>query len=125
MPNFLLIMLGGAIGAASRYQLARLATERLGPAFPWGTLIVNLSGGFLMGLLAGLVVRDGPSAQPLLLFLGVGLLGGFTTFSGFSIEAVQMIQRGEMMLAGTYALASVIGSVMLLFVGLWVARVAA
>lgn len=125
MPNLLLIMLGGAIGAASRYHLARVATEQLGQAFPWGTFIVNLSGGFLMGVLAEVILRDGPSAQPLLLFLGVGLLGGFTTFSGFSFEAVQMIQRGDMMLAATYALSSVVGSVMLLFAGLWVARAVA
>ena len=74
MPNLLLIMLGGAIGAAFRYHVARVALEQLGPVFPWGTFIVNLVGGFLMGVLAGLVVRDGPGAEPLLLFLGEGRL---------------------------------------------------
>lgn len=125
MPNLLLIMLGGAIGAASRYYVARLALEQLGAAFPWGTFIVNLGGGFLMGLLAGVIVRDGPGAEPLLLFLGVGVLGGFTTFSGFSLEAVQLIQRGELLLAGTYAVSSVVGSVVMLVAGLWLARVIA
>lgn len=125
MPNLLLIMLGGAIGAAFRYHVARVALEQLGPVFPWGTFIVNLVGGFLMGLLAGVVVRDGPGAEPLLLFLGVGVLGGFTTFSGFSFEAVQMIQRGELLLAGAYATSSVVGSVMMLFAGLWLAKAVA
>ena len=126
MPALVLIMAGGALGAASRYYLSRLALAALGPAFPWGTWIVNLSGSLLMGLLAGYLLRHGPdSNEPLLLFLGVGVLGGFTTFSGFSLEMVQMLERGSLGLAAAYALASVIGSVVLLAVGLWLVRAVA
>ncbi|HEY9553040.1 fluoride efflux transporter FluC [Allosphingosinicella sp.] len=125
MPNLLLVMAGGAIGAAFRYQLSRAALQQLGPAFPWGTWIVNLLGSLLLGLLAGIVMRHGPSDEPLLLFLGVGVLGGFTTFSGFSLEMVQMLGRGEIMLAAAYAGSSVAGSLMLLVVGLWLARAVA
>src|SRR3546814_16846498 len=119
MPNLLLVMAGGAIGAAFRYQLSRAALQQLGPAFPWGTWIVNLLGSLLLGLLAGIVMRHGPSDEPLLLFLGVGVLGGFPTFSGFSLEMVQMLGRGEIMLAAAYAGSSVAGSLLLLFGGLW------
>lgn len=125
MPNLLLVMAGGAIGAGFRWHLSRIALQLLGPAFPWGTWIVNLSGSLLLGLLAGVVVRHGPSGEPLLLFLGVGVLGGFTTFSGFSLEMVQMLERGNALLAAAYAVSSVAGSVMLLIVGLWLARAAA
>ena len=125
MPNFVLVMLGGAIGAGFRYHLSRVAMAQLGPVFPWGTWIANLLGGLLMGLLAGIVLRHGRIDEPLLLFLGVGVLGGFTTFSAFSLEAAQMIQRGEIATAAAYAVSSVAGSIMLLFVGLWLARAAA
>lgn len=125
MPNLLLVMAGGAIGAGFRWHLSRIALQLLGPAFPWGTWIVNLLGSLLLGLLAGVVVRHGPSGEPLLLFLGVGVLGGFTTFSGFSLEMVQMLERGNALLAVAYAVSSIAGSVMLLIVGLWLARAAA
>ena len=126
MPALVLIMAGGAVGAASRYYLSKLALAALGPAFPWGTWIVNLSGSLLMGLLAGFVLRHGPASnEPLLLFLGVGVLGGFTTFSGFSLEMVQMLERGSLALATAYAVSSVVASVVLLAAGLWLARAAA
>lgn len=125
MPGFLLIMAGGALGAAARYYLSALALDWLGPAFPWGTWLVNLSGSLGMGLLAGFALRLGPALdERLLLFLGVGLLGGFTTFSGFSLEMVQMLERGSQWLAAGYALSSVVGSVALLMLGLWLARAA-
>ena len=122
MPNLLLIMLGGALGAGLRYHVSRLVLHLLGPAFPWGTWIINLGGSLLMGLLAGIVLRQGAPGEPLLLFAGVGLLGGFTTFSGFSLEMVQMLQRGDAVLATAYAVSSVAGSVMLLILGLWLAK---
>jgi fluoride exporter len=122
MPNLLLIMLGGALGAGLRYHVGRLALHLLGPAFPWGTWLINLGGSLLMGLLVGIVLRQGAPGEPLLLFAGVGLLGGFTTFSGFSLEMVQMLQRGEVVLATAYAVSSVAGSVMLLILGLWLAK---
>lgn len=122
MPNLLLVMIGGAIGAGFRYHLSRVALAQLGTDFPWGTWIANLLGGLLMGVLAGIALRDGPVANPLMLFLGVGVLGGFTTFSAFSLEAVIMVQRGQLALAGAYAVSSVAGSMMLLFIGLYATK---
>ncbi len=122
MPNLILVMIGGAIGAGFRYHLSRVALAQLGTDFPWGTWIANLLGGLLMGVLAGIALRDGPVANPLMLFLGVGVLGGFTTFSAFSLEAVIMVQRGQLALAGAYAVSSVAGSMMLLFIGLYATK---
>ena len=125
MPNLLLVMIGGAIGAGFRYHISRVAVEQLGSVFPWGTWIVNLLGGLLIGVLAGIVTRGGRLDEPLLLFLGVGVLGGFTTFSAFSLETAHMIERGELLVAGAYAVSSVAGSLVMLFIGLWAARAAA
>jgi CrcB protein len=122
MPNLLLVMLGGAIGAAFRYQVGRAALGAMGPGFPWGTLVVNLLGGLLMGVLAGIVISDGPADRPLWMFLGVGVLGGFTTFSAFSLDAFALLERGEFAIASAYVVASVAGSVMLLIAGLWLVR---
>jgi fluoride exporter len=126
MPALILIMAGGAVGAASRYYLSKLALAAFGLGFPWGTWIVNLSGSLLLGLLAGYVLRHAPgSKESLLLFLGVGVLGGFTTFSGFSLEMVQMLERGSVALGAVYAISSVVGSVALLAAGLWLAKAVA
>jgi len=116
-------MLGGAIGAGFRFHLSRIAMLHLGAGFPYGTLLVNLLGGLLMGILAGVVTRDGVVDQPLFLFLGTGVLGGFTTFSAFSLEIFGMIQRGDPVTAASYAVASVAGAVMLLIAGFLLARV--
>ena len=124
MPNLLLVMLGGAIGAGLRHEAGRLALARFGPGFPWGTLFVNLIGGALIGLLAGWFARAGAN-EGMRLFLAVGVLGGFTTFSAFSLEAGSMIQRGELAATAFYVCASVIGSVALFFAGLWLMRAAA
>lgn len=117
-------MLGGAVGAGLRFGLSLWALQATGGGFPWGTLAVNLVGGLLMGLLAGAVAREG-AGVPVHLLIGTGILGGFTTFSAFSLEAASMIERGQIGLALLYALASVIGSVLLLFAGLWLGRAAA
>jgi fluoride exporter len=119
--NFLLVMIGGALGSAGRYGVGLLTGRALGPDYPWGTLAVNLIGGFLMGVLAGALARTGGSEHTRLLF-GVGVLGGFTTFSAFSLDAVTMIERGDWGMAITYALISVIGSVLALFGGLYLVR---
>jgi CrcB protein len=117
-------MVGGAIGAGFRYQIGAAALRNLGPAFPWGTWIINLLGGLLMGVLAGLLVKQFSPAEgePLRLLIGVGVLGGFTTFSAFSLETANMLIRGQVMLAVAYAVSSVAGSVMLIFVGLFATR---
>lgn len=125
MPALLLVMLGGAIGSGFRYHLSRVAMLHLGTGFPFGTFIANLLGGLLMGVLAGVLTRDGPMDQPLFLFLGTGALGGFTTFSAFSLETFGMLQRGQAVMAAAYAVASVCGAVMFLIVGYTVARIGA
>ena len=123
MPNLIPVMIGGAIGAALRYEVGRVALHRIGVGFPWGTLIINLVGGLLMGVLAGWMFTRNPPDQNLWLFVGVGLLGGFTTFSAFSFDVFSMLERGQMAIAATYAGVSVVGSVALLFAGFWLARV--
>ena len=125
MPPLLLVMFGGAIGAGFRYHIGTVALRNLGLAFPFGTWIVNLLGGLLMGLLAGIVGRAPVDGEPLRLFLGVGVLGGFTTFSAFSLESFNMLSRGEYIMASAYAVSSVAGSVLMLFLGLALSRLIA
>lgn len=127
MTKILLVMTGGAVGAGLRYLCGRLAGHMApGAVWPWGTFAVNLIGGFAMGALAGWLARGNAGAgESLRLLLAVGLLGGFTTFSAFSLETLLMIERGQIGLAVAYALASVAGSVGALALGLFAARVAA
>jgi len=125
MPSLLLVMLGGAFGAGARHLVGRGTLAAFGPNYPWGTLGVNLIGGLLMGLLAGGLVKFGTSGEPWRLLLGVGVLGGFTTFSAFSLDAMLMLERGDWVTALGYILASVIGSLVALAIGLQLARVAA
>jgi fluoride exporter len=125
MPPLLLVMIGGALGAGFRYHIARVALLQLGPAFPWGTWLVNLLGGFLMGVLAGTLARFSEGGESLRLFLGVGVLGGFTTFSAFTLEAYNMLARGEWVIAAAYAVSSVTGSIVALILGLAMVRIVA
>ncbi|MFV0625614.1 fluoride efflux transporter CrcB [Sphingomonas sp. ac-8] len=128
MNHLLLVMLGGALGAGLRHLFGRGTLALLGPNWPWGTLGVNLLGGFAMGLLVAALGRgvfDGLGGENARLLLGVGVLGGFTTFSAFSLDAVLMIERGELGGAALYVAASVLGSLVALFVGLSVARASA
>ena len=124
MPSLLYVMLGGAVGAGFRYQISAIALRNLGPGFPWGTWINNLLGGLLMGILAGVLAKQFTPGQgePLRLLMGVGVLGGFTTFSAFSLEAANMLLRGQVLLATVYAVSSVAGSIMFLFAGLFLTR---
>ena len=124
------VAVGGAFGAALRYHLGRGMTVWLGPApmaaFPFATLAVNTIGSVLMGLLAGwLVARGAGDGEQMRLLLGVGLLGGFTTFSAFSLELVLLIQRGQLAIAALYALLSIALGVFGLFAGLTMMRAAA
>jgi fluoride exporter len=121
LQSSLLVALGGGLGAWLRFAAGRLIGAG---AFPWATLGVNLLGSFAMGLLAGWLARDGNHAEGWRLLLGVGLLGGFTTFSAFSMEMAQLIQRGALASAGLYAAASVLGGIAGLFAGLAAIRAA-
>lgn len=125
MVPLLLVMAGGAIGAASRFATARALLAITGPGWPWGTLAVNLVGGFGMGLLAGGLLRAGGGGEWLRLFAGVGVLGGFTTFSAFSLDAALMMERGAVVAAAGYVALSVAGSIAALFAGLALMRIAA
>lgn len=122
------VALGGGAGAVLRYQLGRAMTHWLGPntitAFPWATLTVNVIGSLAMGLLAGFLARHGHGGDHWRLLLGVGLLGGFTTFSAFSLELMLLIERGQPALALTYAAVSVLAGLTALYLGLIVMRVA-
>lgn len=122
MNATLLVMAGGAVGAAGRYHVGRLVFHLSGPGFPYGTLVANIVGGLLMGILAGILARSNVVGEPWRLLLGVGLLGGFTTFSAFSLEVLNMIERGNWGVALGYALISVMGSVLALFAGLLAVR---
>lgn len=116
--SYLLVFIGAGIGGALRHGVNRLSLAWFGPGFPWGTLSVNLAGGLLVGVAAGLLAEKISGMQELRLFLTTGLLGGFTTFSAFSLEVALMWQRGDYGLALAYGLASVIVSVGAVFAGL-------
>lgn len=123
------VALGGAAGAVLRYQLGRGMTRVLGPqsmtAFPWATLTANVVGSLAMGILAGFLARHGTGGEQWRLLLGVGLLGGFTTFSSFSLELMLLIERGQPAMALSYALVSVLAGLAGLYVGLILMRIAA
>ena len=122
MYSLFLVMAGGAVGSGARFLTGRALLSLLGPEYPWGTLTVNLFGGFLMGALVGTLARLSVPGENWRLLLAVGVLGGFTTFSAFSLDTVTMIERGDMLPAALYVLVSVIGSCVALFAGLSVAR---
>lgn len=120
--HWLLVFVGGGLGAAARHGINRAGLALLGPGFPWWTLAVNVIGSFLIGLLAGLfgAMETGHSLR---LFLVTGVLGGFTTFSAFSLDALTLWERGAPMQAGLYVLASVVLSLLAAAVGLLLTRV--
>ncbi|MBN8839357.1 MAG: fluoride efflux transporter CrcB [Sphingomonadales bacterium] len=123
MQNLLIVMLGGAFGSGARHLTGRVMLGWLGPNWPWGTLTVNLVGGLLMGLLVGSLARFSTGGgEGWRLLLGVGVLGGYTTFSSFSLEVVTMIERGLWTGAFGYVLLSVTGAVVALFAGLMTMR---
>lgn len=107
MMHVLLVALGGAAGSVARYGIGFAAARLLGLGFPWGTLIVNAVGGVLMGVLAA---RVGPEQESVRLALGVGVLGGFTTFSAFSLETVRLLET-QWLLAALYVMASLVLSI--------------
>ena len=128
----LLVALGGGLGAALRFQAGRFigALAGINAAFPWATFAINFAGSLAMGLLAGWLAKAGTGGaatggEAWRLLLGVGVLGGFTTFSAFSLEMALMIEKGLLALAAGYAVLSVAMGVVGLFTGLALMRSAA
>lgn len=123
MNGFLLVALGGAVGASLRYGVGLTAARLLPQSWPWSTFLVNTLGSFAMGLAVGMLalkpVEGGPHLR---LFLATGVLGGFTTFSAFSLELTEMIDDGAIVKSAGYAGASVLIGVLALMIGLWLAR---
>ncbi|ALG89185.1 MULTISPECIES: fluoride efflux transporter CrcB [Actibacterium] len=114
------VALGGALGATCRYLTGIAATRVMGHGFPWGTLAVNIAGSFLMGaLVVVLAEKGGTRFAP---FLMTGLLGGFTTFSAFSLDAITLFERGPHGIAAGYVGASVVLSLLAISLGLMAAR---
>lgn len=123
MQTLLLVAAGGATGAVARYLLGVQAMRSLGGGWPYGTLAANVLGGLLMGVLIGvLALRGGADQERWRLLLGVGVLGGFTTFSAYSLEVVLMIERRAYGQAALYSVGSVVLSVAALFAGLILMR---
>jgi CrcB protein len=124
MKAYLIIFLGAGIGGAFRHAVNVGCARVCGTALPWSTLTVNIVGSFIMGAIVGwLAFKAGEGwSQPLRLFLTTGVLGGFTTFSAFSLDAVLIWERGQLGLAGAYVAASVLLSIAGLVVGLAAVR---
>jgi CrcB protein len=124
MKAYFLVFIGAGIGGALRHGVNVGCARMCGTAFPWGTLTVNVAGSFIMGVLtAWLAFKAGESwGQPLRLFLTTGILGGFTTFSAFSLDAVMLWERGQVGLAAAYVGASVLLSIAGLVAGLGLIR---
>jgi len=122
MNALALVFIGGGLGAVSRH-LTGLAVMRVsGGRFPWGTMVVNIAGCLAMGLLIAWLARRSAGDTNLRLLLATGFLGGFTTFSAFSLDVVTLYERGALTAAAAYVIASVTVSILALFGGLWLAR---
>ncbi|MDH1113138.1 fluoride efflux transporter CrcB [Rhizobium pusense] len=122
MINIVLVAAGGAIGSVFRYLVGVWSVRLAGVNFPWGTLTVNVVGSFLIGLLVELVARRLNAPMEMRLFLVTGVLGGFTTFSSFSLDAVSLFERGALGLSAVYVLASLSVSIAAVFAGLALGR---
>lgn len=119
---YLIVFLGGGFGAAMRHGVNLAAARLLGTGFPYGTLTVNVVGSLTMGLMAAWFAFEGSPSQHWRLFLTTGMLGGFTTFSTFSLDTALLYERGELGLAALYVLVSVAAGIAGLFGGLAVIR---
>lgn len=120
--SYALIFLGAGTGGVLRHLMSLAVGRSLGTGFPYGTLLVNISGAFALGLLAGLLASHGTENPNLRLLLATGLLGGFTTFSAFSLETITLLERNQPALAIAYVLASVAGGLLALTLGLKLGR---
>lgn len=123
MQSLLLVGVGGAIGAMARYGLSVLVGRAWPLGFPLATLLINIIGSLLMGLVIGTLARSSPPmAADIRLFVAIGILGGFTTFSSFSLDAIILMERGELAMAGLYVVLSVVVCLAGLYLGLLITR---
>lgn len=122
MQGLVLVMVGGALGAGARHGFNIAVPRFFGTAFPWHTVVVNVLGSFLMGVLVAWLASRASDGSNLRLFLATGILGGFTTFSAFSLDFVALWERGDMLAAFGYMLASVVLSLIAIFAGLALVR---
>lgn len=120
--GYLAVFVGAGLGGMLRHGVNRASLAWLGPAFPYGTLFVNIVGALMMGVVAELFVTKGGGSQDFRLFLTTGVLGGFTTFSAFSLDAVLMWQRNDHAALASYVVASVVLSIGALFIGMAAVR---
>ncbi|XIA66503.1 fluoride efflux transporter CrcB [Bradyrhizobium sp. TZ2] len=120
--SYLLVFFGGGLGATLRHLVNLACARTLGTGFPWSTFIINITGSTVMGLIAGYLAFKGEASQPWRLFLMTGILGGYTTFSAFSLDTALLYERGELELAALYVLGSVVLSIAGLFGGLALVR---
>ena len=120
--SYLLVFVGGGLGATLRHFINVFCARCMGTGFPWGTFIINISGSTVMGLIAGYLAFKGEASQPWRLFLMTGVLGGYTTFSAYSLDAALLYERGEPILAALYVVGSVALSIVGLFAGLALIR---
>jgi CrcB protein len=121
MGTVLAVGVGGGIGALARYYIAA-AVQPAGAMFNWGIFAVNITGGLLMGIIVEMGALKLNLSPELRAFLTVGILGGYTTFSSFSLDSVLLLQKGEYALAAFYIIGSVVLSILALFAGLWLVR---
>jgi len=120
--SYLLVFFGGGLGASLRHFINLICARYIGIGFPWGTFIINVTGSTVMGLIAGYLAFKGEASQPWRLFVMTGILGGYTTFSAFSLDAGLLYERGELGLSAAYVLGSVVLSIAGLFAGLALVR---
>src|ERR1700722_9968412 len=120
--NYLLVFVGGGLGSVLRHIVNVVCPKLFGTHFPYHTFIINITGSTVMGLIAGYLAFKGEAAQPWRLFLMTGILGGYTTFSAFSLDAALLYERGALGLAAFYVLGSVVLSIIGLFAGLALIR---
>jgi CrcB protein len=122
MFHLMLVAVGGAIGASLRHFVNLGSLRLVGASYPWGTMAINIAGSFAMGVFIELLARRFDASNELRLFVATGILGGFTTFSAFSLDFAVLWERGATIPALGYATASVLGSLLAIFLGLWLAR---
>lgn len=120
--SYLIVFFGAGIGGVCRHGVNQGVARLVGAGFPIGTLTINILGSLLMGLIAGYFALRGQAPQHLRLFLTTGILGGFTTFSAFSLDAALLYERGQSMASAAYVASSVVLSIVGLFLGLFVVR---